>query len=127
MGGFTGAPRLRGREKNPPSVHPWGTARFSKPWVCLHAAAGCPHGCPRSGTHMLAYMHPHTFARSPCPCSFLQARAQLESWLPPVTFQNRLFIKNKQKKQPKNQGGEKIARKEIIIIITLRALAVKPL
>lgn len=69
-----------------------GHSQVFKPWVCLHTAAGCPPGCPRSCVHMLPHMHPHIFTRSPCPCSFLQARAQLESWLPPVTFQNRLFI-----------------------------------
>jgi len=109
-------------ERNPLPARPWKIAGFSQPWVCSHALVEAPPpGPPQapafSHTHVLACTHPHTFAHSPSPCSFLRARAQLESWLHTATFQKRLFIKKK----------KKIARKEIIIIITLRALAVKAL
>lgn len=90
-------------------VHKLQWSVFPDPRVPPQAPA-----CSR--THVLACTHPRTFARSPSPCSFLRARAQLESWLPPARFQKRLFIKKK-----------KNYRKEIIIIITLRALAVKAL
>lgn len=115
-----GRERWRGTPCLP--ARPRGSAGFSQPRVCSHAPAsprpppGAPGTPARARRHVLACTHPHTFTRSPSPCAFLRARAQLESWLPPATFQKRLFIKKK-----------KIARKEIIIIITLRALAVKAL